>query len=322
MPANLTPEYLAAERRYRLARTIDEKLEILHEMLSVMPKHKGTERLQAEIKSRIARLKKEAKQKPVRRAPSYYISKEGAGQVVLVGPPNTGKSLLLAALTQATPEVAPYPFTTHAPIVGMMEYEDVKVQVIDTPPLTAHAPPWLIDLLRRADLLALVLRMGNQSLRDEIFELKELLKGFQLELVPEPCRGDWFRKQGLVIANQVDAPGMKLDLGIGLIRDAYPKLEAILISARTGQGILELKAKIFKSLDIIRVYTKEPGRPADLSEPVILPRGSSLLEAARAIHKDFAKNLKYARLWGGEYSGQRVERNHLLADGDLVEFHL
>lgn len=322
MPANLTPEYLAAERRYRLARTIPEKLEILQEMLSVMPKHKGTERLQAELRTRIARLKKEAQRRPTRHTQSYYIPKEGAGQVGLVGPPNTGKSMLLASLTRATPEVAPYPFTTQSPMVGMMEYGGVKVQLIDTPPLFRHTPPWLREILRRADLLALVLSLGDQDLEERLTEVKGVLAEYQLELVAQCNREDRFHKPGLVIANQVDQPAMEVRVGLRLIQEAYPELEVIPVSARTGEGLAELKGRIFKGLNVIRVYTKEPGKPVDRSDPIILPRGSRLLDAARAIHKDFAKSLKYARLWGGQYSGQRVERNYELSDQDVVEFHL
>ena len=137
MPANLTPEYLAAEEEFKSAQSHEEKIAALERMLSTVPKHKGTEKLQADIKRRLSRERKEGHKKGgARTVPFWLVKKEGAGQVALIGPPNAGKSSLLAALTNARPEVADYPFTTHAPTPGMMAYENIQVQLIDLPPVS------------------------------------------------------------------------------------------------------------------------------------------------------------------------------------------
>ena len=160
MPANLTPDYQAAEERYRQADTIEEKIEALREMLATIPKHKGTEKLQADIKRRLSKTQQEQMQRRrsgARRHDPSHIPGEGAGQIALIGPPNTGKSSLLAAITHAQPDIAEYPFTTHAPQPGMMTYEDVQVQLIDTPPLTHEPFDFLhVNIARNADAVLLV----------------------------------------------------------------------------------------------------------------------------------------------------------------------
>ena len=171
MPANLPPQYFEAEKRYREARTTRDKLKCLEEMLTIMPKHKGTDKLRADLRRRISKLKDmgQARKGPGRRPPVYFLEKEGAGQVALLGLPNTGKSSLLAALTNAQPVIADYPFTTRIPLAGMMTYENVQIQLIDTPPVSPdYLEPWYPDLLRRADAWLLVVSLAEGEVLDQV----------------------------------------------------------------------------------------------------------------------------------------------------------
>ncbi len=326
MPANLPPQYLEAEKRYREARTTPEKLDTLKEMLSLLPKHKGTEKLQADLKRKFSKLRKEKKREPARRGYGFKVEREGAGQVVLVGPPNVGKSQLLAKLTNANPEVAEYAFTTRKPLPGMILYEDIQIQLIDLPPI-AHGfmEPWLPTIIRNADLILLLIDLGSKELLEEIEGLIEELGRVKLKLMEKgsfsPTSGE-IQKKALLVGNKKNLPGAEENYEA--LQDLYSKSFSILpISAKDGDGLDELKRKIFESLDIIRVYTKAPGRKPDLAQPFILKMGSTLLDLASLVHKDFMDRLKYARIWGeGSLKGEMVPRNHILQDKDVVELHL
>jgi len=328
MPANLTPQYLEAERKYKQAKTVEEKLSALEGMLATIPKHKGTEKLQADIKTRISRLKDQEKNaKRGKREDLYYIKKESAGQVVIIGPPNAGKSQLLASLTHAKPEVAPFPFTTQKPLAGMMPYENIQIQLIDTPPITHDfLESGMLGLIRNSDLVWLVI---NLSLDDPLAELEMVKKrleekkirlcgdekGVALQ-VGEIC------KKTMILGNKNDLENAAENWEV--IKELYSTSFSLYsVSAEKKQGLEELKRETFEKLEILRVYTKEPGKPADYTNPVILKKGQNVLDAAFIIHKDFAHNLKYARIWGkGKYEGQMVHRDQVLTDGDVIEFHL
>ncbi len=322
MPANLTPEYLEAESRYRAAATPEDKLAALEQMLATIPKHKGTEKMQADIKRRIAKLRSQMQQRrpAARSRPLYHVEREGAGQVVLVGPPNAGKSTLLRALTNASPEVAPYPFTTRVPLPGMMTFENVQVQLVDLPAVSVEFDVgWLYGIIRSADAAALVVDLGTDEVLTQIDQVRELLARARLRLVREPRQPGELR--ALVAANKLDAPGAasRLALVEELLEGALP---VIPVSAEQGTGLETLRRALFDLLGVIRVYSKPPGRKADTSAPFILRRGATVLDAARAIHKDLAERLRYARLWGrNEFSGQMVSRHHVLEDGDIIEIH-
>ena len=153
MPANLTPQYLEAERRFRQATSPDEQLEALEAMMATIPKHKGTEHMRADIRRRMAKVRTEAarSKKAAAKGPTWHhVPREGAGQIALVGAPNAGKSRLLAALTNANPVVAPYPFSTRTPLPGMVPFEDINIQLVDLPPIAPEtAEPWLFALARQ-----------------------------------------------------------------------------------------------------------------------------------------------------------------------------
>ncbi len=328
MPANLTPEYLAAEKKYREAKTLEEKLKALKEMWATLPKHKGTDKLQADIKRRISQIKKEIEEERQRRkrgAPSFlFPEKEGAGQVAIVGKPNSGKSSILKSLTNANPEIADYPFTTVLPRVGMMKFEDIQIQLVDLPPfLKSKFQWWQREIVRNADAIMIVLDISSDDVLDDYYELKEVLKEIKVELSDrdEYSFSGIIKKKGFFVLNKFDSDGAEERFKI--LTDSFYDEKFIPYSSLNGFNKNALKNEIFKSLKIIRVYTKEPGKEPDMEDPMILEEGSTVLDAAEELHKDFAKKLKYAKVWGSaKFPGQRVERNYVLKDKDIVEFHI
>jgi ribosome-interacting GTPase 1 len=325
MPANLTPQYLEAERNFRAAKTTQEKIAWLEEMLAVMPKHKGTDHLRADLRTKIANLTKSLDKKSATARSTTKIEKAGAAQVAVIGPPNTGKSQIVAALTNAKPTVAAYPYTTQAATPGMMHYENVQVQLIDTPPIGEQPPEWwLLNIIRRADALLIVVDLSQDVLM-QTDSLMNLLKEKHIGIgkSEEPENGDSpiSYKKALLIANKTD-----LDPDSSNFRDLQEMygelLPVIAVNAASG-NLDELKNQIFQMLDVIRVYTKTPGSKPDMTEPIILERGSTLEMAATAIHKSFVRRMKYARVWGsGKFDGVMVKRDHVLQDGDIIELHV
>jgi len=323
MPANLPPQYFEAEKNFRLAKSPVEKIAALEEMLAIMPKHKGTDHLRAELRSRIAKLTQLAAKKSGAQRSSMIIEKEGAAQVAVVGLPNAGKSQLVAGITNASPTVAEYPFTTYAASPGMMEFENIQIQLIDTPPLTPQSIEWwLPPIFRRADVLLIVADLGDAPLAQMEATIAELEK-MRIGIGTRKAEEEFITQKKAVIV------GNKLDLGsagegYAALNDKYGgQLPVIAISARERTGLEELKHEIYRMLDIIRVYTKAPGEKPDLTDPIVLSRGSTLEDAAAEIHKDFRARLKYARIWGsGKYDGVMAKRDHVLQDGDVIELHV
>jgi hypothetical protein len=359
VPANLTPDYRRAETLYREAQTLEDKLEALQEMLSTIPKHKGTEKLQGDIKRRISRAKdtmeQQVKKAGARQKISYTIKHEGAGQVALVGPANAGKSALLRALSNAEPEVAEYPYTTRQPQPGMVSWENAQVQVVDLPPFDPElSPQWLMGAVRSADAVAVVLSLGSDDLLEEIETTFGLLAhqktwftpgapppsvgpppgptgvGSEALPAPEPLpavageeadRPEPRYWPAIIVATKLDAPGAADRLAI--LREAAPALPIIAVSVETGWGLDDLRGWLFGLLGQIRVYTKAPGKKVDMSAPFTVPRGATVIEAAAAVHKDFAVNLKAAKVWGrSTFDGQLVTRDHVLEDGDVMELRI
>lgn len=321
MPANLTPDYLAADKKFKAAATPQDKLAALEEMLATIPKHKGTEKMQADLKHRIAKLRDEMQRKKgaTRGKPFYHVDKEGAGLVVLIGAPNVGKSMLLRALSHAEPEVADYPFTTRVPLPGMVEFENVQIQLVDLPPITVEfREGWLYGIIRTADVAALVVDLSSEDLLSQTETVLGLLSEANIRLVRSPGRPT--EKRAVVIANKLDVLGAGGRLE--RFREFIGELAVIPVSAAAGTGLDGLRQVMFDLLHVIRVYSKPPGKKADRGTPFILRRGATVLDAAEAIHKDFVEKLKYARLWGREhYQGQMVGRDHVLEDGDIIEIH-
>ncbi|MBI1914135.1 MAG: 50S ribosome-binding GTPase [Planctomycetes bacterium] len=328
MPANLTPQYLEAEAEFKRAQTAEERLAALKKMWALLPKHKGTDKLQAELKAKLSEARDEAEQEkrsPKKGGISYKIPKQGAGQYVLLGAPNAGKSLLVSRLTRATPEVAAYPFTTREPVPGMMEWQDVQVELIDTPPITADfMEGYLSSLVRAADAVLLVVDLGDEdgpfaaeAVLDRLAQVKTILGG-----APKPDEPHGVEHvRTLLVANKIDLPGAADRLEV--VRDLFgQRFPVHVVSAETRQGLEDLRDEIYKFLDVIRVYTKKPGKPADLAAPFTIRRGGTLMDLASRIHRELPEKLKSARVWGtGVFDGQTVPRDHILHDRDVVEIH-
>jgi len=326
MPANLTPVYKEAEAKFRSAVTPEEKIACLEEMLRVIPKHKGTDKLQADLRSRLSRLKREPKKKGATKSFSHKVPSEGAGQVVLLGPPNAGKSSLVATLTRAKPEVAPYPLTTRDTSPGMMPYEDIAIQLVDMPPLCEeHVEPWVYDVVRGGDMAWLVVSIERPIVGYELVMDRLDGKGIGLYApkaeTPTDARPGWVFKESLLVVTGMDREGAAGDLE-ALHELLETDLPIVPVSTADGAGLDALARQTFDALDIMRIYTKQPGKEPDRERPFTLPRGSSVGELARVIHKDVADSLKFARVWGASlFDGQSVKAAHVLEEGDIVEIH-
>jgi ribosome-interacting GTPase 1 len=326
MPANLPPDYFAAEERFRAARTPEDKIEALEEMLAIMPKHKGTDKLKAMLRERISKFRDQALQKKggAKHKSAYSIEKEGAAQVVVVGPPNTGKSSLVSLVTNASPEVAAFPHTTHKPTPGMMEYENIQFQLIDTPPITRqYADPSLLDLLRRTDIVMVMVDLLADPI-GQYEEIMAILHDYRIYSpqcrLPESLPKRPFIRKILIAVNKMDRPEDQEALEI--FRELSGLDQPCLgLSTKTGLNVSSLPEMLFSQAQIVRTYTKRPGKEADLTAPFILPAGSVLEELAARIHNEFAAKLKYARIWGRSVrDGQMVQKNYVMQDGDIAEF--
>jgi uncharacterized protein len=330
MAANLTPQYLEAEAQYKKAQTAEERLECLKKMYSLIPKHKASEKLQADLKTKMSEARKEVEQErksPKKAGVSYKIPRQGAGQYVILGAPNVGKSRLLTRLTRAAPEVAPYPFTTREPHAGMMDWEDVRMQLIDTPPITAdYLEGYVSSMVRSADAALLLVDLGDddgpfaaEAVLDRLGQTKTVLVGRPPAAVEDPTI---HHTKTMLVANKIDLPGAteRLQVVQELFGSRFP-IHAI--SAEHSTGLEELRMAIYQFLNVIRVYTKQPGKPPDLESPFTCPAGSTLVDMAALVHRDFSQALKSARIWGtGVYDGQTVKRDHVLHDKDIVELHV
>ncbi|TVS13598.1 MAG: TGS domain-containing protein [Planctomycetaceae bacterium] len=329
MPANLTQQYLKAEAEYRRAGTPEEELDCLQVMLRELPKHKGTDKLNAELKQKISKIKKELQQpQPKGKRSGLRIMRQGAGRAVIIGGPNAGKSQLLRSLTRATPEVAPYPFTTTEPTPGMMPWEDVMVQLIDTPPITAdYFEPVTQGLIRGADLVLLMVDVGMDDGIDALQAVLDHLVSTKTRLARRSSLDEndigVSYTQTLLIPNKIDLP--ESDERLDWMHECCPlDLPEYPVSAAHGTGLETLRDAIYQPLDVVRVYTKLPSaKEPDFDRPFTIERGGTLMEIAELIHKDFAKNLKFARVWGSAvHDGTQVKGDYVLHDKDVVELHV
>lgn len=336
MPANLNPEYKAAEAAFKRSRDPQERLDHLREMLRVIPKHKGTDHLQADLKTRIKELSADLagpKKTGARTGPATFIHPEGAAQVALLGPPNTGKSALHARLTGSHAAAEAYAFTTQYPQPGMFEHEDVAFQLVDLPPLSPEHPvPWMANTLQSADGCLFIVDVSRPGCVEEVLGALELLAERKV-LVSSFWPGDeqteaededpfTLHLPTVLVASKSDV--------VDHARDELAVLEELTgldcpvlsVSAITGEGLEELGTWLFEHLAVVRVYTKKPGEPVDDGKPYTVRRGDTVLDVARLVHRDIAASLKYARLFGGSgFEGQQVGRDHQVADGDVLELH-
>lgn len=340
MPANLTPDYKAAEAAFRKARDPKDRLGHLREMLRVIPKHKGTDHLQAEIKKRIKELTSElagATAAGARTEPATYVASEGAAQIALLGPPNSGKSTLHAALTGSHSEAGPYPFTTQFPQPGMYVSDDMAFQLVDLPPISKEHPiPWIVNALQPADGCLLVVDLGEPDCVDLVITARDILEQRRIVLTErwpadatsneEPAGGDLssftISLPTLLIAAKSDLyPDSREELQIleELAGFSYPTLA---VSAKTGTGLERIGIWLAEKLEIVRVYTKVPGHAVDMTRPFTVRHGQTVADVARLVHREMSDSVKYARVWGREsFAGQQVGRDHVVSDGDVLELH-
>jgi len=389
MPTNLP---VVAKKKWHeasLARTPQEKLKLLQEFLSLIPKHKGTEKLCAQVKTKIATLRKEIEEKRRRRAgrggPRFFLEKEGAAQIVILGPTKVGRSSLLTSITNAKTEVSDYPFTTLEPVPGMLKFEDLQFQVVEAPALiegAAAGEAWglqTLGLARNADGLILMVDLSNDAPRQltmilnelekariltqkprarveierkhigaglriivvgkllncNLRDVEDLLKGYRildatvkiygaatLDDVEDAIFENTIYRPAIVVANKTDAAEAMQNLQ-ELKRFLGNELRIIPVSCQTRMGLEKLGADIFRALDIIRVYTKEPNDREPSSKPFILKRGASIADLAKQVHSDFIERFSYARVWAKRlpFSPQKVGASLALEDKDIVELH-
>ncbi len=328
MSANLPPEYYEAEERFRDAGTPEEKIYALEEVLTTIPKHKGTDRIRADYRRKLSKLKAglDTKKKGGKHTSAFHVEKEGPARVIVIGAPNVGKSALIAAVTHATPKVSQYPFTTWKPVPGMMPIRDIQIQLIDTPAISQeHVEPELFGLIRTADFALLLVDIQGRSIQ-QLDDTIGLLDKYHITLQQAdsglPERGKIVCLPCIVLVTKTDDPAWdeEFDVFRELLEDQWPLLA---ISAQTGRNLDQLKETLFDRLELMRVYSKQPGKEADHTAPFVLRRGDTIAEFAAKVHKDVARNLKTARIWGtGVHDGQQVSRDHTLHDGDIVELRV
>jgi len=325
MPANLTPEYFKAEKWFRSAATNDEKILALEQMLRVIPKHKGTDHMRADLRRKLSKLKEAPTKKAgSKHADIFHVPQGGCGQVVLLGTPNSGKSAIVAALTNAKINVADFPFATGAPVPGMVTFEDVQIQLVDMPPITAdYSAPGQVGTYRNCDLIAIVIDLSADAAEQmniclDFLESRSLLIDEQTGAVD--ANGNVLGKRTFCICTKSD---IAKDGAVDTFRQSNRgSFEFVEISTATGAGIEELSATLFRLLKIIRIYAKPPGKKPDMKDPFTLPAGSTVMDMATAIHRQLAEKLRFARIWGtGVYDGQNAQRNHVLNDKDIIELH-
>ena len=327
MPTNLPPDYYEVEERYKAAQTQDEKVRLLEELISTIPKHKGTDHLRADLRRRMSKLKNagEAQKKSGGYTSEYHIDKEGAAQVVVIGHANTGKSSLVKLLTNAEPDVQPFPFSTWGPTPGMMRAREVPIQLIDTPPTNREfLEPDFLQMIRIADLILLMVDIQGETLT-QIEECLEIL--ISNRIIPKPFQEQHPQRGNvyipiLVVVNKTDTESLEEDYTV-FCDFMDINLPCLPLSITNQRHIEDLKHTIFDLLKIIRVYSKAPGKEPEKSAPFVLPIGGTVEQFAGKVHKDFVRNFKSARVWGGSsFDGQMVSKDYVLSDGDVVELKI
>ncbi len=327
MPTNLPPEYFDAEKRYKQASATQEKIAALEELISTVPKHKGTDKLRADLRRKLSQLREEAiKKKRSGKGDFYTIEKQGAAMAALAGFANSGKSSLLAVLTNANPVIADYPVSTVVPLAGMMPFEDIQFQIVDLPPVGNESTDgWVSGILRNADLLLLVIDFSEDPAVQAELLIEQLLK-WKITLLKKgektSDKEGFVQKPVVLIANKTDLNGAKE--GLERLMQTYDSSYKIVgVSTIKKEGIEEIKTAVFENSHVIRAYSKEPGKEPAMASPFVLPEGSTIADLAEKIHKDFLHNLKYACIWGSaKFGGQRVQKDYVLHDRDIVEYHV
>jgi small GTP-binding protein len=390
MPTNLPAEAKRKWAEVSATKNPKEKLQLMQEFLSLVPKHKGTAKLCAQVKKQMATLRREIEEKKQRKAgkggPKFFIEKEGAAQIAIIGLTNVGKSSLLRAVTNAKVEVSPNPYTTREPIPGVLNYHDIQFQIVEAPALmegSADGRAWglqTLALARNADGLILMVDLSQEpvgqlslilsemekarisvnkpkarveiekkfmgaglriiligNLTDcTIKDVEELLRSYKvtdaivkiygeatLDNVEDAIFESTVYKPTIIVANKIEAENAEKNLKQ---LEAYigGKLPILPVSCKNGLNTERIGEILFKTLDIIRVYTKEPGEREFSKKPFTLKRGSTVYDLAKNIHSDFSKNFSFAKVWSKRliFSPQKVGAGFILEDGDIVEIHM
>ncbi len=316
MPANLTPQYMEAEKRFKQASSVQERISALEEMMATIPRHKGTEKLQAELKKKMSALRKETDQgKKAGRRDFFVVDREGSRQLALIGAANAGKSQLVRSITNATPEVAEYPFTTRVPIPGMVTFENVRFQLIDLPPVSLeHTESWVAQVVRNADAILWVVDLSDDDVLTKVDETKQWLSNAKVDVRAT---------RTMLVGNKADSPGAIERLGLvqEFCGHEFP-ITAISAASSPGPELDAFKRIVYDFLGVVRVYTKAPGKKVDFTDPFVVPVGSTVLDVAEHVHRDLAENLKYARVWRqGKPDGVMAGRDFVIDEGDVLELH-
>ncbi len=322
MPTNLPPEYFSAEERLKQAKSYAEKIAALEALIATVPKHKGTDKLRADLRRKLSSLREDSlKKSKAGKSALYNVEKQGASMAALAGFPNSGKSSILASLTNANPIIADYPMSTLLPLSGMMPFEDILIQLVDLPPIGNESTDgWVSGIFRQADLIIIVVDLSEDPEIQAELILEEFQK-WRIALLRKDSP-DKSHKPTIITANKIELNGSKKrfeDLK-NIYKNSYP---VIGVSAKTKEGLEELRRSLFENSRIIRVYSKEPGKDPDIHTPFVLPEGSKVVELASQIHKEFLERFQYACVWGSaKYAGQRVQKDYIIRDRDIVEIHL
>jgi len=301
MTVNAHPEYIYAEKEYYSAENDEDRLLALEKMISVLPGHKGAENLRSQIKLRYKKLKeKMIKEKKSKKGGTRQGIKKEDMQAVIVGKTKSGKSSLLALLTNAKPSIADYDFTTRVPVVGMADYKGVGIQIIEVPAIGSEY--YDRGVVNSADTILILIETLEQ--------IKEI------EKIVERAPG-----KKIIAFNKIDLLSEN-DKRKVFATLSSRKYNFVLISTFTQENIEVLKERLFQSFGRIRVYTKQPEEKQKSEHPIILNPTSTVQDVAEKILKGFSKKVKTARIWGpsSKYSGQVVGLQHKLKDLDSVEF--
>ena len=281
------------------AKTNEEKLKWLEEMIRESPKHKSSEKMNANLKTRYIKLREKIERikKSGKSSVKSGIKKEDM-QAVIVGLTNSGKSSLLSALTNASPSISQYDLTTKVPIVGITDYLGTKIQIIEIPAFGSEY--YDKGLVNTADVILIVIT--------DISQIRTIEQGLERS---EGKRIIVFNKTDSLTENEVRKASATL---------SSRKYNFILVSAEKGEGLPQLKEKLFQSFGKIRIFTKEPGKQKS-EKPFVLEKSSKVKDVAKKVLKNLSI-LKETRIWGpsSKFPGQIVGLSHELKDMDIIEF--
>lgn len=310
---NIGAEFFVAEQRFKSAKTVQERIAALEQMISLAPKHKSSEKLLLNLKTRLAKLRGQQERLKAKKAArhSLHIKKEGCGQLVMLGFANSGKSAILRRLTNADVTSTEAPFENAAPVPGMAEHRGVQMQLVELPSVAEHVTPLASSFVLNADALLLVIDASWEPERQLALLCAELQKhGISL------LKGRGHFVPNAVVFAKGDLAGEETKRRLLSLAP-----NAVLFSQRESPDAL--KKLMYDVLGVMRVYTKPARGEPDYARPMAMRRGSTVLDAAKAIHKDLYRNFEFARVWGSaRFAGQRVSGGYVLKDGDTVEMHM